>query len=376
MNLVLCLLSTRRFLTADQIARIVPGYQHDEDDPAAHEAFQRMFERDKAELRELGVPVETGTTSAFDTELGYRIAPRDYALPDIHLAPDEAAAVGLAARLWRQAGLASAASSGLLKLRAAGIEVDPMSTLGIEPVIAGEPAVDTMLTAVRSHRAVAFDYRGSHDDVPARRNLQPWGVVSWRGRWYVAGLDTDREKRRCFRLSRVVGAVKLVGRDGAYTPPADIDLRAVVSSFEGGFDYSYEAVVLIRPDSAHGLRRFAEKPGSDALTVDSGVADSGVTGPGVTGPGDQDERLQDWDLRVVRYAHPDGLAARLVGYGPDVVVVSPPEVRDAVVARLRDLAGSTKSDLAGSTGESDLAESAKSDLAGSPSVSDLAGEPV
>ena len=72
-NLVICLLSTRRFLTAAQIAATVPGYEHDPEDPRDHEAFQRKFERDKAELRELGVPLETGLASAFDTPaaLGY-----------------------------------------------------------------------------------------------------------------------------------------------------------------------------------------------------------------------------------------------------------------------------------------------------------------
>jgi len=117
-NLVICLLSTRRFLTAAQIAATVPGYEHDPEDPKDHEAFQRKFERDKAELRDLGVPLEIGTASVFDNEPGYRIAHREYALPDILLEPDEAAAVGIAARLWQHAGLAAAASSGLAKLRA------------------------------------------------------------------------------------------------------------------------------------------------------------------------------------------------------------------------------------------------------------------
>ena len=145
-NLVICLLSTRRFLTAAQIAATVPGYEHDPDDPRDHEAFQRKFERDKAELRDLGVPLETGTTSAFDTEPGYRIARRDYALPDVRLEPDETAAVGIAARLWQHAGLAAAASSGLAKLRAAGIDVDPHATLGLEPVVTVDPAFAPLTT--------------------------------------------------------------------------------------------------------------------------------------------------------------------------------------------------------------------------------------
>ena len=83
-----------------------------------------MFERDKTELRELGVPLETGRNSGFDTTDGYRIARQDYELGEIDLEPDEAAAVALAARLWDTPGLAGAAHGAVLKLRAAGVEVD------------------------------------------------------------------------------------------------------------------------------------------------------------------------------------------------------------------------------------------------------------
>jgi len=232
-NLVICLLSTRRFLTAAQIAATVPGYEHDPEDPRDHEAFQRKFERDKAELRELGVPLETGTASVFDTESGYRIARRDYALPDIPLAPDEAAAVGIAGRLWQHAGLAAAASSGLAKLRAAGVDVDPQATLGMEPIVTVDPAFAPLTAAARDRRAVTFDYRVPEGDGPSTRRLQPWGVVCWRGRWYVVGHDLDRGAARCFRLSRVVGAVRTTGRDGAYQPPAELDLISYVARFTG-----------------------------------------------------------------------------------------------------------------------------------------------
>ena len=95
-NLVLCLLSTRQYLTAERIRAIVPGYA----DAPTDEAFFRTFERDKAELRDLGIPLETGRNSVFDAADGYRISRRDYELGDIDLEPDEAAAVALAVRLW------------------------------------------------------------------------------------------------------------------------------------------------------------------------------------------------------------------------------------------------------------------------------------
>jgi proteasome accessory factor B len=309
-NLVICLLSTRRFLTASQIAATVPGYEHDPDDAKDHEAFQRKFERDKAELRELGVPLETGTSSILDAEPGYRIARRDYALPDIPLAPDEAAAVGLAARLWRHAGLAAAASSGLSKLRAAGIEVDPHATLGVEPVVTVDPAFEPLTGAVRDRCAVTFDYRTPQGDAAATRRLQPWGVVCWRGRWYVVGHDLDRGAERCFRLSRIVGQVRRTGRPDAYHPPTDVDLISYVAHWTGPVERTGRATVLVPHGRADGVRRWADE----------------VT----PGP--------DGDVLTLRYAEPDWFAAWLVGYGSDVVVLDPPEVRDAAVARLRRIA--------------------------------------
>jgi proteasome accessory factor B len=308
-NLVICLLSTRRFLTAAQIAQTVPGYEHNVENPREHEAFQRKFERDKAELRDLGVPLETGTTSVFETEAGYRIARRDYALPDLHLEPDETAAVGIAARLWQHAGLAAAASSGLLKLRAAGVEVDPQATLGVEPVVTVDRAFGSLQAAAQERREVRFDYRTPEDDVATRRRLQPWGVVSWRGRWYVIGHDLDREATRCFRLSRIVSVVTPLGEPAAFVRPPDVDLISHVARWSGPVERPGRATVLLRPGRAAGVRRFAED-------VESGA---------------------DGDRVVLRYADPDSLARWLVGYGSDVVVLAPDEVRKATMARLRDV---------------------------------------
>ena len=244
-NLVICLLSTRRFLTAAQIAATVPGYEHDPEDPRDHEAFQRKFERDKAELRDLGVPLETGTASVFDSEPGYRIAHREYALPAILLEPDEAAAVGIAARLWQHAGLAAAASSGLAKLRAAGVEVDPQATLGVEPVVTVDPAFGPLTTAARDRRAVTFAYRVPEVDDPTTRRLEPWGVVCWQGRWYVVGHDRDRGATRCFRLSRIVGNVRLTGGSGAFTPPENVDLISHVARWFGPVPRTGRAAMML-----------------------------------------------------------------------------------------------------------------------------------
>lgn len=310
-NLVICLLATRRYLTAAQIAATVAGYQHDPEDPREHEAFQRKFERDKAELRALGVPLETGTDSIFDTEPGYRIARRQYALPDIRLSPDEAAVVGLAARLWQHAGMAAAASSGLSKLRAAGIDLDPHATLGVEPVVTVDPAFAPLAAAARERREVQFDYRVPERDAPSTRRLQPWGVVCWRTRWYVVGHDLDRDDTRCFRLSRLIGPVRPVGPAGAFTPPAEIDLLShVATHWSEPVERHGRATVLVRPGRADGVRRWAEN----------------VTAS------------PDGEVAVLAYHHAEEFAHWLVGYGADVRVLDPPEVRDAVITRLKEVA--------------------------------------
>jgi proteasome accessory factor B len=155
LGLVVCLLSSERYLTAVQIRAAVPGY------PESFEAFKRMFERDKEELRELGIPLETGSNSAFDEEPGYRIPRQAYVLPEIRLEPDEAAVLSLATRVWRQAELAGAAAGALLKLRAAGVDAEetPADRRGrVRPAVgggAGPAAGHVRLPGRRAQRAAA-----------------------------------------------------------------------------------------------------------------------------------------------------------------------------------------------------------------------------
>jgi proteasome accessory factor B len=164
---------------------------------------------------------------------------------------------------------------------------------------------------------VRFAYRGSGDDEPVERHLQPWGVVSWHGHWYAVGFDTDRGAQRSFRLSRVVGAVRPTGRDGAYGIPEQLDLLGTVASFAKGPAECGVATVRVRPGAAAGLRR-------GAVPAPGGTAADGPDG---------------WDVVTLRYRDPEYLAARLAGYGPDVVVVEPAEVRAALVRQLRAVAG-------------------------------------
>ena len=305
-NLVICLLSTRQYLPASRIRQAVPGYEPVDGTSKADDAFKRMFERDKAELRELGIPLETGRNSAVEAEDGYRIARRDYELPEIELTPDEAAAVGLAARLWQSARLADAANGALLKLRAAGIDLD-LGSPGIEPrVQASEPAFQPCLDAVTHQQAIAFGYRKITDPDPKRREVEPWGVVSWHGRWYVVGYDRRRKATRCFRLSRIVGRVTPVGPAGAVAPPANLSLVDIVAGSDHPGPPPRCARLAVRPGTATGLRRAGQVVGTGA----------------------------EQDLVEVGYRDVERLAEWVASYGTAVVVLDPPELRAAVIDHL------------------------------------------
>ena len=307
-NLVICLLSTRQYLTAERIRATVPGYE------GSDETFFRTFERDKAELRELGVPLETGRR-AVDTADGYRIARQDYELGEIELEPDEAAAVALAARLWDSPQLSGAARGALLKLRAAGVEVDEDPSRIQPRVRAGDPAFGPLLAAVQAGRAVTFPHRrGGPGGAVALRTVEPWGVVSWRGRWYLVGHDRDRADVRTFRVSRITGPVRTVGPAGAVRAPEGVDLTAIVRATNDLPPVTGTARVWVAAGRAHGLRRLG--------TVRGPREHAGR-------PGDELELALRDPAMVARW---------LAGHGPDVVVLDPPDLAERVRRRWAALA--------------------------------------
>ena len=316
LNLVIALVNSTQYRSATWIRDKVAGYS----DAPNDEAFFRTFERDKQELRELGIPVQTPSNGAD----GYRIPPVDFALPAVSLTPAEAAALALAGRLWETTALASAGSGALRKIRdavggpgsssaagSAGNEV-AAATLLQPRVRTGDPAFAPLYAAVRARRAVEFEYR-KDPGVPAEpRRVQPWGLVSFRGRWYVIGHDEKRAQRRTFRLSRIAGPVKTVGRAGMVRTPPGLDLlQEVADSVERPADRT--ATVRIRSGRAAGLRRTAIS-----------AADSGKP---------------DWDRVTLPLGHLWDTARRIAGQGPDVVVEEP---ADLVAATVRLLEGSRR----------------------------------
>lgn len=308
MNLVLCLLYTRRPLPKSRIRQMVEQYHSAPTD----EAFDRMFERDKDELRELGIPLVTEDLgSVWDDEPGYRIHERDYALPDISFEADELAVLGLASRTWTHASLAGPAAQAMRKLRAADVERDSESLIGLEPRLrTAEPAFDALKDAVLREVPITFGYRtGGTGEVRARR-VEPWGLASWRGRWYLSGHDLDREAPRVFRLSRIESDVRPIGPAGSITVPEDHRPVEMIRT-SADDERARTATLRAREGSGQALRRRATS---------------------ATAPRD------GWTTLEVDFGSVDAMADEIAWFGPDVVVEAPADLVDAVVDRLRGAA--------------------------------------
>jgi predicted DNA-binding transcriptional regulator YafY len=328
-NLTICLMSARSYLSLWEIGERVAGYDVGRTEQE-QQAFRRMFERDKEALRELGIPLDEGSNTSFRDEVGYRIPPGDYALPEIGFDREELAALALANRLWVSAGLSGAGATALHKLEAVGEETAIPPEDLLPRVESPDAAFEPLRQAVRDRRPVRFPYLKAGAAAAGERRVQPWGVVSWHGHWYLAGHDDDRGQMRVFRLSRIRGPVQAAGPPGSVVRPAGLDIRAEVvrkaSQLAEGEGTERVACLRVRAGAAHALRRRA-RPG----------ADRGGPGAGMPADGAGTPKAATEAAEVIEVAFTDveRMAAQVLWHGPDVVVVGPPDLREHVLGRLR-----------------------------------------
>ncbi|GAA2992130.1 proteasome accessory factor B [Microbacterium terrae] len=304
-NLVVALMATEQGLTKDTILSSVAGYREQLEGGAKKDALEKMFERDKESLRGLGVPIETIGDHADPDDLRearYRVPQGEYSLPeDIVFTPAELALLNLAGGVWGERSMSDDARAGLRKIRALGIAVD-------EPIIGYSPRISVrdaafapLRQAIERCRVVEFAYLKPGEKDARIRRIQPLALVEYEARWHVFGIDLGAGAERTFLLSRVVGPVAETRtafdpalRDGAGD-------RAVAGLDELAGRQS--ALLMVQPGTEAALRLSRRATPED---------------PGI--------RLPFVDVNV--------LADELASYGPEVRVVEPDALRDAVIARL------------------------------------------
>lgn len=306
LNLIIALLDTRSGRSKEFLRRNIPQYKN----VASTEAFERTFERDKADLRDLGIPITASSSDALfeddNTSTVYRIPKDAYSLPPVRFTTEEAAVLSLASRLWQQASLGSAAARAVRKLQARGVVPETDSLVGIEPRIrTAEPVFDDVFKAVTLHRQIEFDYLAATTQQQQRRRVEPWGIGEKYGHWYLAGFDLDRKAERTFRLSRMVSEVTT--SETTFGRPRDFDVTASLARLEN-LQAPEAAVLQVRAGAAQSLR------------LRGNVSHSGVDG---------------WDEIRFDYADTEVMADDIASYGPHVQVLAPSQLRDAVVRRFR-----------------------------------------
>jgi proteasome accessory factor B len=267
-----------------------------------------MFERDKDDLRNLGINIEVGTFDPlFEDEAGYRIKPENYQFQLGQISAQEIALLSVAAQAWRGAALSSSALSALNKLHAIGIESDTELIPDLAPsIVSQDTNLPIVISAITSQLVLSFSY--TNEEMAAEnRVVEPYAVASRYGHWYLLGNDLDRKAQRIFRLDRIAGAAKTQGRSGSYSIPADLDVEAAFSSQQP----LSSAILLLRDGRALNLRTRIKE-----------ISDT-ADGSG-------------WQKGEITFRDRERFLEEILWYGSDVVVIEPADLRQQIVELLRE----------------------------------------
>jgi proteasome accessory factor B len=240
-NLLALLLETPRPLSLVEIAAELEGMY-----PESHAARRGSFERDKATLREIGVPIESEVVMGgpYAGQTRYWIDRMRYELSDLDLEPDEVRALQVAV-----AAIHTGSGSGqeaLWKL-GAGVVDDHAPVVATLPTV---PALAVLRDAVAHRSVVSFGYRD------LRREVEPYGLLLRDGFWYLVGFDRSRGERRTFRVDRVAGDIE-VDQASTFERP-DLDLRTAFPEdpkMLGAEADERHATVLVDPARARLVER-------------------------------------------------------------------------------------------------------------------------
>jgi proteasome accessory factor B len=289
-SLVLALLATDAGLTKNEILSTVQGYRQRYSTAGDNANLERQFERDKDDIRELGVPLETLDSPGQvgnNQNLRYRIPRGDYELPaDIAFSPEETTLLNLAAMVWREGSISGESRRAILKLRSLGVVTD-------EPVIGYAPrlrvrdvAFEPLTAALDKHVVVRFGYLKPGEQEARVRTVAPIALIQREGRWMLHAKDLDADATRNFLLRRIVTAITTTNTKYAAFP------ESATEAAKAELDAIWQertAVVLVSPGS-DAATRFRKRPGTTA-------ADDALT---------------------LHYSDIDLFADELAGYGPEV----------------------------------------------------------
>lgn len=296
-NLTIALLATKRYLTKSEIFRTVEGYE------GAPEAMERMFERDKDDLRSLGIAIELGTFDPlFEDEAGYRITPSSYQLDLGELDGTDIALLSLAASAWSGAALERESTSALIKLSSMGIESDSEALSLLTPLVSVTSENFALITdAIIRRSEIQFEYVSTDLSTQVRR-VAPYSMRGQSGSWYLVGLDREKDSLRTFRLDRIISEVTVDKKGSAFNIPDQLPYKSADEAKE-------IAILRIRKNRGRQLRSLSTllKAGEEWDEISLPIVDA------------------SWLMRTILW-HRD-----------DVIALEPATLRKSVIDSLKEL---------------------------------------
>lgn len=295
-NLTLALLATKRHLTKSEIFKAVAGYS------GSPETMERMFERDKDELRSLGIEIEVkGIDPLFEDEQGYLIRSETFQLSENEFTKEELLYLTMAANLWHDSALGSDSKAALLKIQSLSgpIESDAVNTPAVRD---SESAalLSSVFEALDTEQLIKFGYKGKE------RTAQPFGLYTRDGFWYLVAREEDEVKS--FKLLRIEGKIVKEGKTGSFKKPPEFDLIKFLSNSRS--EQEIQAQVYVRKEQAHVLRsKYSAK-----------------------------EINEEWDLMSIPYIYEQEIIETILWYGTNIIVDSPASLRSEVISRLKVIA--------------------------------------
>jgi proteasome accessory factor B len=304
-NLTMALLETRRPLGKEEIFANVAGYS------GTPEAMERMFERDKDDLRDLNIEILVEAKDKyFDDEVGYRIAKVNFEMPATEFTSSEIYWLSVAANIWRGAALENLAQDALLKIQSTNAEYLPLEPLASMPIIqTSEPIFFALWSSINHKELISFQYKGI-DGVIAERKVAPYSLVSRRGHWYLIAKERSSNEFKRFRLSRFQSQPEIISDEDAYEISADYDVNDYIKDIS---EHLIEkAELLIKPGCGSAIRQL----GKFELLKSDDV---------------------EWERIQLKNVDFDLLVYNILWCGPDVKVINPETLVKSVTQSLSEV---------------------------------------
>ena len=204
LNLFFVLLNTKRPISRHDIRQKVSGYENCESDSS----FERMFERDKDELRSTGIKIETlSMDSLFEDELGYRIDQNIFITKLIEWSSDERLMLNLAAAIWKNTEFENLAKIASIK---AGNVTSELSDSDSE-IINDLDTLNyrTILQSLQNRSALDFQYLALDDSKPRNRKVIVKRLYRLEKYWYIEAIDIAAQVIKNYQINRIYGQIRL-----------------------------------------------------------------------------------------------------------------------------------------------------------------------